>query len=153
MKIVKGDLLEMGKRREFDIIVHGCNCFNTMGSGIARQIREDMPDAWIADQETIAGDPGKLHTYTLGMHGALVIVNAYTQYSVSKQGEDVFEYNSFQTILNKLAKRLGKWRFGFPMIGMGLANGDAERILAMLEDFSQKVEAQGGSVTLVEYQP
>ena len=43
------------------------------------------------------------------------------------------------------------WRFGFPLIGMGLAGGDKERIMAMLEDFSRRVEAKGGSVTLVEF--
>jgi hypothetical protein len=37
------------------------------------------------------------------------------------------------------------------MIGMGLAGGDKERILAMLEDFSQNVAIRGGSVTLVEF--
>jgi hypothetical protein len=37
------------------------------------------------------------------------------------------------------------------MIGMGLAGGDKERILTMMDNFSQKVESQGGSVTLVEF--
>lgn len=151
MQQVQGDLLAMGKNNEVDIIVHGCNCFNTMGSGIAAQIRVQFPDAEKADNETVRGDPGKLGSYTIGMHGRLTIINAYTQYSTSKQGEDVFEYHAFQRVLDKLAHRFGKWRFGFPLIGMGLAGGNPERILAMLEDFSQKVERQGGSVTLVEF--
>ena len=151
MKIVKGDLLAMGKANEFDIIVHGCNCFNTMGSGIAAQVAKQFPDAKLADDETVRGDPGKLGTYTIGMHGRLVIINAYTQFGTSKNGEDVFEYNAFQRILDKLAYRFGVWRIGFPMIGMGLAGGDKERILAMLEDFSQNMAVRGGSATLVEF--
>lgn len=151
MILVQGNLLEMGKRNEVDIIVHGCNCFNTMGGGIAASIAKEFPDARIADDETVRGDPGKLGSYTIGMHGRLVIINAYTQYSMSRQGEDVFEYNAFQRVLDKLVHRLGTWRFGFPMIGMGLAGGDKVRILTMLEDFSQRVEAKGGSVTLVEF--
>lgn len=151
MKIIKGDLLAMGKANDFDIIVQGCNCFNAMGSGIAAQIKQQFPDAELADNETVRGDPGKLGTYTIGMHGRLVIINAYTQFGTSQNGEDVFEYNAFRRILDKLAHRFGIWRFGFPMIGMGLAGGNKERILAMLEDFSQKVEAQGGSITLVEF--
>ena len=47
MKIVKGDLLQMGKDGTFDIILHGCNCFNTMGAGIAAQIATKFPDAKI----------------------------------------------------------------------------------------------------------
>ena len=153
MKHLTGDLLEMGKNGDFDIIVHGCNCLNTMGSGIARQIREQLPDAWLADQETVKGNKDKLGTYTVGVHGKLIIVNAYTQYAYNVSGftEDQFEYESFQTILDKLAVRWGCARFGFPLIGMGLAGGDKERIMSLLEEFSAKVEAQGGSVALVEF--
>lgn len=151
MIITQGDLLKMGKEGELDIIVHGCNCFNTMGGGIAAQIAQQFPDAKLADDETIRGDAGKLGTYTIGMGGRLVILNAYTQYTMSRDGMDVFEYNAFERVLNKIALRFGTWRLGFPMIGMGLANGDKVRILTMLEEFSQRVEAKGGSVTLVEF--
>lgn len=151
MILAQGNLLEMGKNKEVDIIVHGCNCFNVMGAGIAAQIAQQFPDAKLADDETIRGDAGKLGTYTIGMGGRLVILNAYTQYSTSKNGEDVFEYTAFQRVLDKIAYRFGKWRIGLPMIGMGLAGGDKVRILTMMEEFSRKVEEQGGSVTLVEF--
>lgn len=152
MKLVKGDLLALGKANEFDIIVQGCNCWNVMGSGIAKSIREQFPDAWLADQETLAGDRNKLGCYTIGMAGRLVIINAYTQFNTAKySGEDVFEYKSFELVLDKLAKRFGKYRIGLPMIGMGLAGGDPERIIPLIEDFSSKIQAQGGSVTLVEF--
>lgn len=152
MKLVKGDLLVMGKNNDFDIIVHGCNCFNAMGGGIAAQIASQFPDARLADEETVRGDVGKLGSYTVGMHGRLVILNAYTQYHMSRDGEDVFEYLSFQRVLDKIAYRFGKWRIGLPLIGMGLAGGDPERILPMIEEFADKVERQGGSVTLVEWE-
>lgn len=152
MKLVKGDLLALGKANEFDIIVQGCNCWNAMGSGIAKSIREQFPDAWLADQETLPGDRNKLGCYTIGMAGRLVVINAYTQYNTAKyQGEDVFEYVAFQTVLDKLAARFGKYRIGLPMIGMGLAGGDPERIIPMIEEFAAKMKIQGGSVTLVEF--
>lgn len=151
MNVVKGDLLEMGRNNQLDIIVHGCNCFCVMGGGIAAQIAQQFPDAYQADQETVRGDPGKLGTYTIGMHGRLVILNAYTQYSMSREGQDVFEYHAFQRVLDKISVRFGKWRIGLPLIGMGLAGGDADRILPMIEQFAEKVERQGGSVTLVEF--
>lgn len=152
MKTVKGDLLAMAKAGDFDIIVQGCNCHNVMGSGIAKSIREQFPDAWLADQETLPGDRNKLGRYTIGMGGRLVIINAYTQYNTAKwQGQDVFEYNSFRDILDNLTKRFGKYRIGLPMIGMGLAGGDPARIIPMIEEFATKMEAQGGSVTLVEF--
>lgn len=152
MKTVKGDLLALGKAGEFDIIVQGCNCWNAMGSGIAKSIREQFPDAWLADQETLPGDRNKLGCYTIGMAGRLVIINAYTQYNTARHsGEDVFEYKSFESVLDKLVKRFGKYRIGLPMIGMGLAGGNPEIIMPIIEEFSTKMTAQGGSVTLVEF--
>jgi hypothetical protein len=70
---------------------------------------------------------------------------------MSREGEDVFEYTAFERVLNKIAHRFGKWRIGLPLIGMGLAGGDAERIVPLIEQFAQRVEAQGGSVTMVEW--
>lgn len=151
LNTIKGDLLKMGKENQFDIIIHGCNCFNAMGGGIAYQIQDQFPDAKLADDETVRGDPGKLGTYTIGMHGRLVILNCYTQYHMSRDGEDVFEYLAFERVLNKISQRFGKWRIGLPLIGMGLAGGDPERIVPMIEQFAQRMERQGGSVTLVEF--
>jgi len=153
MNVVKGDLLAMGKNNDFDIIMHGCNCFCIMGGGIAAQIANQFPDAHLADDETVRGDAGKLGTYTIGMDGRLVILNCYTQYRTSAgPNDDVFEYNAFQRVLDKIVVRFGKWRIGLPLIGMGLAGGDANRILTMIEEFANKVERQGGSVTLVEWE-
>jgi O-acetyl-ADP-ribose deacetylase (regulator of RNase III) len=152
MILINGDLLALGKNNEFDIIVHGCNCFNIMAGGIARQIKEQFPDAWLADQQTLAGDRNKLGRYTIGMSGRLVIINAYTQYSTAKQpGEDVFEYQAFGQVLDCIAARFGKYKIGLPLIGMGLAGGNPTRIIPMIEQFAAQVEQQGGTVSLVEY--
>lgn len=151
MKIIKGDLLQLGKDNEFDIIIHGCNCFNTMGGGIAAQIAVRFPDAKLADDETVRGDAGKLGTYTVGMDGRLVILNCYTQYGMSRDGQDVFEYIAFERVLSKIVARFGAWRIGMPMIGMGLAGGDKERIMPIIEAFAQAMERKGGSATLVEF--
>ena len=139
MKTVKGDLLDMGKNNEFDIIIHGCNCFNAMGGGIAAQIAQRFPDARLADDETLKGDSGKLGSYTVGMDGRLVILNCYTQYSISRDGQDVFEYIAFERVLSKIVNRFGKWRIGMPLIGMGLAGGDPARIMPVIEAFAQRI--------------
>lgn len=147
----KGNLLDMAVNGDFDVIVHGCNCFNTMGSGIARQIKDRFNAAWKADYDTEPEDYNKLGNYTSAVipnkGGVFVIVNAYTQYQFGG-GKDYFEYESFAVILKKLAYSYSDSRFGFPYIGMGLAGGDAPRIISMLEDFANNVD---GTVTLVEY--
>lgn len=146
----KGNLLDLAEAGEFDIVVQGCNCFNTMGGGIAREIRERYPMAATVDNETEKGDYNKLGNYTTAFTGKFLIANAYTQYNMSK-GEDVFEYTAFELILQKLCHAYGDKRIGLPYIGMGLAGGDKDVILEQIEYFAQKVSAKGGSVTLVEF--
>ena len=146
----KGNLLDLAEAGEFDIVVQGCNCFNTMGGGIAREIRERYPMAALVDNETEKGDYNKLGNYTTAFTGKFLIVNAYTQYNMS-QGTDVFEYVAFELILQKLIHAYGDKRIGLPYIGMGLAGGDPELILAAIEWFAMRVAKKGGSVTLVEF--
>lgn len=157
MRTIKGDLLQMADNGDFDAIVHGCNCFNVMGGGIARQIKERYLQAFSADSRTKAGDRSKLGTFTTALAQAkdgkyFVIVNAYTQYDMAAPGEDVFEYDSFQKILDTLADTpMATGTIGFPMIGMGLAGGDSKRILTMIREFDKKIHRKGGSVTMVEF--
>lgn len=122
-----------------------------MGSGIAKEIRQRYPEAWQADFETTPGDIFKLGSFTSAHTGKFIIVNAYTQYNIAKNGEDVFEYASFEVILKKLQHVYGNRRIGLPYIGMGLANGDKNRIMELIEHFSKAVSAKGGSVTLVRF--
>lgn len=160
LNYAKGNLVNMAEAGLFDVIVHGCNCQNTMGSGIAKEIRERYPQAYDTDNtyhRAICVDFDgqviqKLGNYTVSyMDNDVAIINAYTQVHYYPRGIDHFEYDSFNLILRKLLVAYPGKRFGFPYIGMGLAGGNAERIIAMLEDFAEKVSAEGGSVTLVEF--
>ena len=156
LKHAKGNLLDLAEAGQFDIVVQGCNCFNTMGGGIAREIRERYPDVAAADAATVRGDYTKLGNWTVGLNDLgdrkFLIINAYTQYEMSK-GEDVFEYVAFQLILQKLVRLYGNYKIGLPYIGMGLAGGDKNIIIPMIEDFARRVTKKGGSVTLVEFAP
>lgn len=151
LKYIKGDLLELAVTDGmFDVIVHGCNCQCLMGGGIARQIKQRFPQAAEADYATKAGDIKKLGNWTSANAGSVIIINAYTQYTTSNT-KDVFEYAAFKLILQKLAYIYGHAHIGLPMIGCGLAGGDASIIIPMIEDFANAVAKAGGSVTLVEY--
>lgn len=153
LKHAKGNLLDLAEQGHFDVIVQGCNCFNTMGGGIAKEIAERYPQAMLADDRTLSGDYNKLGNYTVAhanVHN-FDIVNAYTQYKMSS-GEDVFEYVAFILILQKLLHEYGDKKIGFPYIGTGLAGGDKESIINMIDEFAYLVTNKGGSVTLVEFQ-
>jgi O-acetyl-ADP-ribose deacetylase (regulator of RNase III) len=164
MKIIEGDLIKLAEQGEFDIIVHGCNCFHKMRSGLAKQIADKYPQVAEADKKTNYGDRKKLWTtYSSALVEAngnvFTVVNAYTQYKWSS-GSDVFEYDDFQLYLKKIAHFLTgfptslftpKVRIGFPQIGAGLAGGDWSRISKMIEKFSEDVACYA-DVTVVEYQ-
>lgn len=148
---MKGNLIDLANEGKFHLIVHGCNCFHTFGSGIAREIRERLPEAYAADRKTPHGDKSKVGTYSVMLGKQYNVVNAYTQFGVSRQGEDVFEYEGFDKILEALAEDYKGCAIGLPYIGMGLARGDATRIMASLERFAEKMEASGGCAVLVEF--
>jgi O-acetyl-ADP-ribose deacetylase (regulator of RNase III) len=59
---LKTDLLTA----EVDAIAHCANCFCIMGSGIARQIKEKLPEAFLADTKTQPGDRDKLGKFSCG---------------------------------------------------------------------------------------
>lgn len=156
LKHIKGNLIDLAEAGHFDVIVHGCNCQNVMGSGIAKELRARHPGVFDADtkaaqqwQHPIA-KLGNFSIYSTQANHPFVVINAYTQVHYLPRGVDHFEYESFYLILRKLSI-LGSVRFGFPYIGMGLAGGDETKILKLLEDFAKSVSAVGGSVTLVEY--
>ena len=155
MEIIKGNLIKLAQEGKFNVIVQGCNCFNTMGSGIARQLRDRYPQVYEADCKTVAGDKDKLGKFTHALADeGFEIVNAYTQYGFNKDGEsaDVFEYKAFLQILLKLDDdRLNGIHYGFPAIGCGLAGGNKEIIYNMISIFAFLVEKRGSTVTIVEF--
>lgn len=155
LKHATGNLITFAEHGLFDVIVHGCNCFQTMGSGIAKEIKDRYPSAYEADLDYgIKGDHNKLGNYTVMLGGHFLIINAYTQFDFNKKYEPVvdrFEYTSFQMILEKLAKRYKGCDFGFPYLGCGLAGGNEMIIVEMLEAFAVEVEKNNGTVTLVKF--
>lgn len=148
MKIVKGDLLELAKNGQFDVIVHGCNCFCTMGAGIALQIKHQFPEAYKADMETKNSNPDyitKLGTYSKAEIGDLTIVNAYTQFypGINPLSEN---YDAIVKVFVEIANDFSGKRVGIPMIGAGLAGGNWAVINKIIEN------AVGGlDITVVEY--
>lgn len=146
MRIVQGDLISLAKNGEFDVIVHGCNCFCAMGGGIALQIKQEFPKAFEVDRRTVKGDPKKMGTYSLAMVDNLTIVNAYTQFDCRGPGV-LANYSSIDKVFKSLAIVFEGKRIGFPKIGAGLARGD----WAIIEEIIENNLEGMCDYTLVEY--
>ena len=156
MKTIKGDLITLSGNDDnyFNIIVHGCNCFNTMGAGIAPQIAKAYPEACEADQMTRPGCKVKLGHISVGYHprnywGTLIVINGYTQYGCGGDGKPAVDYDALRSVFQQVAHvalTVRNARIGYPMIGAGLAGGDWDIIAGIIEE-----ELQGLDHTLVEY--
>ena len=145
LKFIEGDLIQMAKDKKFDVIIHGCNCFNTMGAGIALQVKRNFKAAYQADQQTKKGDKKKLGTYTSAEVDGVTIVNAYTQYAFSK-GVDAINYWAVRQVMRKISRDFKGKKIGYPMIGAGLAGGDWDLISLIIYE-----ELKDQDHTLVKY--
>jgi O-acetyl-ADP-ribose deacetylase (regulator of RNase III) len=127
--MIKGNLIDLAEQGHFNVIVHGCNCFHTMGSGIAKEIKARYPRAYRADTDfTVKGDINKLGHYSWAIVAEpnkheFIILNAYTQYRYGKDGTHV-DYDAIQRVFETIAKNFGDKVIGYPKIGAGLAGGD-----------------------------
>ena len=145
MNTIEGNLIELAKDGKFDVIIHGCNCFNVMGAGIAKQIKNSFPEAYQADLETKKGDDKKLGTYTSANVNNLTIVNAYTQYNYGL-GQRNVDYNAVRKIFRLIKHNFRDKRIAYPKIGAGLGGGNWKTIKSIIEE-----ELENTNHTLVIY--
>lgn len=131
-----GDVIKAFKEcKQNCCLIHGCNCFNTMGAGVAKQIKEQFPNAYIVDNQTLCGDISKLGSYTsysFSDNGVnKTIFNAYTQYHYGKVPHKQFnlDYEALELALLKIDSQLDDNIIIYmPKIGAGLAGGDWNEI-------------------------
>ncbi len=148
LNVITGDLLRSAKDGDFDVIVHGCNCFNAMGAGIAYAVKTQFPQANQADQLTKRADPAKLGKFSYAEIDSLVVVNAYTQFYPGAS----FQLNALQSCLAEIKNLFGgkSLRFGFPKIGAGIGGGNWDDIKAELENFALEEDV---TIVLWENEP
>jgi len=135
MKIVKGNLLDKAEAGEFDVIAHGCNCFNSMSGGLALEISRRYPTAVDSDNNTLPGDAGKLGNvsvarWNLSDTRSFMIFNIYSQY----HGGANIDYKALKEGLQRLNKECKGLRVGLPQIGCGIAGGDWDIVSQMIEN-------------------
>lgn len=134
----KIDLFEMFNTGQVNIIMHGCNCFCRMGSGVAKIVREKYPEAYKADKLTIPGDKSKLGTYTYARYtednsSVKYVINAYTQYDYGYDGKCRFNYEAFEKIMKCIDDKFQGSIIAMPWIGCGLAGGDRTKVKEVLD--------------------
>ena len=146
MKVKHGDILELARQGLFDVVVQGCNCFCTMDLGVARQIKQEYPEAYDIDCTTKKGDPDKLGNFTyVETTDNFIIVNAYTQFYYGTDKVYV-QYDYLGFAFEKIKEKFKGFKIAYPKIGAGLAGGDWERISKIINE-----KLKGEDHTLVIY--
>lgn len=136
-----GDLL---KRKDLDVIAQQANCFNTMGAGIAAQIKSQYYEAYALDQKTIKGDKNKLGTFNITKNTTPKVANLYSQYHYYPRDKVHTDYNALTSSLDKLLIFMTEnnlHSIGLPYkIGCGLAGGDWKIVNKIIEDAANKYD-------------
>lgn len=154
MKIIYGNIIELAKEGNFDLIVHGCNCEKSMEAGLSLQIRNEFPEAYQADQSTERKPEDKLGTMSgvkvkakdaNGAKHKFYIMNGYTQLHARGYGTLV-DYDAIRSIFSTIASHFPNARIAYPKIGAGKARGDWDIIEDIIEE-----ELEGLDHTLVLY--
>lgn len=150
----EGDLLVDAFK--YDVIAHGCNCFNSMGAGIAAGVAKLFPLATETDAKTTSGDKQKLGQVTFAKfesedQGELTVVNAYTQYHPGSKEQGYEKEKSIQIrewairkSMQKIKSMFSGKKIALPLIGAGIAGGDWLRIERIIRE-----ELLGEDVTIV----
>jgi len=157
MKTVKGNLLDKFDDGEFDIIVHGCNCFKNMGGGIAAQIANRYPTVEAADNATPDEALPKLGTivpvwlsnrWLSWFIKPKIVINAYTQYNPGRDGNLQAVIHSFYELTDFIHKN--NWhdkKIGIPAIGCGIAGLEWEEVERILDPICKDLD-----ITLVVFE-
>jgi O-acetyl-ADP-ribose deacetylase (regulator of RNase III) len=129
------NLIKFAQEGKCDVVVHGCNCFNTMGAGIAVAMKKAFGCDRYLMEKAGKGDINKLgqieyeyHTTNNGK--AVAVVNAYTQFHYHHESPEgiPLDIYALQMVFRKLNMAFRGKHIAMPKIGCGLAGGNWEEV-------------------------
>lgn len=134
---VEGDLIKLALEGQFAVITHGCNCFNTMKSGIAKQMAQTFQcNEYIMERPNVRGNINKLgqiesNRFSLSKNKYITVINSYTQYKFGRD-KQYLDYEALALCLRKINHTCHGQHIGLPKIGTGLAGGDWPTIRSII---------------------
>jgi len=145
VQIIKGDLL----KSDCNVMIHQANCFNTMGAGIAKQIKKLFPGAFEADKNfpIPVGSEERLGCFSHYFNGQVSIVNLYGQYRYGR-GSVHTSYAGVEKALDSIIAHLAShrasgytYKVGLPYsMGCGLAGGTWDIVYGIIQKIANKYQ-------------
>ena len=135
--------IEYRKGNMFDtdikVLAHGCNSHGVMGSGVARIVRDDYPEAYNMYVDVVKGAAYEV----IDLMGTVipvetkgkVIINAITQHDYGRDGRRYVSYDAVSDAMiniNDWCVKYGETHVAMPQIGAGLGGGDWNVIEAII---------------------
>ena len=167
-KEIKGDIIELALKGEFDVIGHCTNAMCVMGGGMAVPMRKVFNcNNYPMENISTRGDINKLGQIDWGIYGIqdgnlngiyeykslpkkdfVAVVNMYGQYNYGySDGKPPLDYEALRLCMRKMNFIFKGKRIGLPyVIGCGLAGGDKEIVIQMIKE-----EFCDCEVTMVNY--
>lgn len=151
---IKGDLLKEYNQGACDVIAHCTNCQGVMGSGIALQIKNEMPDVFDAYKYHEECNGLKLGTISYAKIGKGIVVNLHAQNLYGYDGSRFVNYEAIYETLRQtkevmISKNLKTLGVPYKM-ACDRAGGDWRIIETMLNVI---FENSGIDILVVEYAP
>lgn len=157
VKYIEGDIIDSAYEGEFDVLIQGVNCFNRQKSGLAKAMVETFSTdkfpleqiglgsrekLGLIDYKVYINNFGKFIEYPeadMRHHPQLFVVNCYTQYKYGGNYEDgdekPLDYLALRSCLTKINEKFKTHTIGIPdMIGCGLAGGNRDKVLQIIEE-------------------
>ena len=149
IEYIKGNVVALAKEKKVGAVAHGCNCFHTMGSGIAPQLNEATNGKLLeSDKKMPYGDINNLGNYTYCEHEGVLYFNLYTQYvhgghlrgaKLTYVHWDSFYMSMYNFILQ--CDIMNKNILAIPYIGCGLAGGDLNDFNRLLNKLKEEINS------------
>jgi O-acetyl-ADP-ribose deacetylase (regulator of RNase III) len=148
---INGNIIKIILDKEYNIMIHGCNCFGVMGAGLARQVSAVFPYAYDVDRgineegemTEPLGNYNRLGTYTMAEIDDNIIINAYTQFEPGAN----FEYCALIDVLACLNNDFEGKTILFPEIGCGIGGGTWSVVRQIINEHTPNLD-----VIIVHYQ-
>jgi O-acetyl-ADP-ribose deacetylase (regulator of RNase III) len=143
---IEGCLIKGFKNGEIESLVHCSNCQCTMGSGVARTIRENFPEAYEADCQTVKGSFEKLGTFSVARNNLGYIFNLYGQFDYGPLPKQYLNYEAFEKgleLIKKYCELNDIKSIGFPnRCGCDRAGGDWYIVSKMIDSAFENSEIE-----------
>ena len=127
-----GNILDLFKNIDNVAIIHGNNCENNMGKGLAKTLKDKFPKIWKPNTKCTLGTSDIIE-----VKPNKFIINAYTQVLRGKPNNTFDSYEIRKESLKKIFKELNlkeDTTLLIPQIGAGLAGGNWKEIKKVILD-------------------